>query len=144
MQCSLLGDDSRSDYDVTNIQIRSAMSLLTERYVDKISNALSFYDRILIQGTLPGLCYAKGMTNYLNFNHIRVFDYPRWADPLREHIRENSERLATQNSIKIGFLRSHQTRKEEVVEKVLKRRGLQPGLVHILSAMGVLSGAGID
>jgi len=65
MQCSLLGDDSRSDYDVTNIQIRSTMSLLTERYVDKISNALSFYDRILIQGTLPGLCYVKGMTNYL-------------------------------------------------------------------------------
>jgi len=109
--------------------------MLTARYVDKISNALSFYDRILIQGTLPGLCYAKGMTNYLNFNYIRIFDYPRWAEPLREQIRENSERLATQNSIKIEFLRSHQTRKEEVVEKVLKRRGLQPGLVHILSAM---------
>jgi hypothetical protein len=111
------------------------MPLLTERYADKISNVLSCYDRILIQGTLPGLCYAKGMTNYLNFNHIRIFDYPRWAEPLREQIRENAERLATQNGVQIEFLRSHQTRKEEVVEKVLKQRGLQPGLVHILSAM---------
>jgi hypothetical protein len=105
----LLGDYSRSDYDVTNIRIKPTMSLLTERYADKISNVLSCYDRIIIQGTLPGLCYAKGMTNYLNFNHIRIFDYPRWAEPLREQIRENAERLAIQNGIQIQFLRSHQT-----------------------------------
>jgi hypothetical protein len=111
------------------------MSLLTERYADKINNVLSCYDSIIIQGTLPGLCYAKGMTNYLNFNQIRIFDYPRWAEPLREQIRENAERLAIENSIHIQFLRSHQIRKEEIVEKVLKQRGDKPGLVHILSAM---------
>ena len=48
------------------------MSLLTEHYADKISNVLSCYDRIIIQGTLPGLCYAAGMTDFLNFNHIRT------------------------------------------------------------------------
>jgi hypothetical protein len=51
-------------YDVTNIGTRPTMSLLTERYADKISNVLSCYDRIIIQGTLPSLCYARGMTNY--------------------------------------------------------------------------------
>jgi hypothetical protein len=111
------------------------MSLLTKRYADKISNVLSCYDRIIIQGTLPGLCYAKGMTNYLNFKHDRIFDYPRWAEPLREQIRENAERLAIQNGIQIQFLRSHQIRKGEIVEKILKQRGDKPGLVHILPAM---------
>ena len=38
------------------------MELLTERHADEIAGVLSCYDRILIQGTLPGLCYAEGMT----------------------------------------------------------------------------------
>jgi hypothetical protein len=38
------------------------MTLLTERYANKIRGQLSCYDRIVIQGTLPGLCYAQGMT----------------------------------------------------------------------------------
>jgi hypothetical protein len=54
---------------------------------------------------------------------------------LREQIRENAERLAARHLVQIEFLRSHQIRKEEIVEKILKQRGLQPGLVHILSAM---------
>lgn len=104
------GDYSRSDIDITNIHIRPTMLLLTERYADKISDVLSCYDRILILGTLPRFCYAKGMTDYLNFNQIRIFDYPRWAEPLREQIRENAERLAIQNEIQIQFLGSHQIR----------------------------------
>lgn len=42
--------------------------LLTERYSNQISGILHCYDRIVIQGTLPGLCYADGMTSYLYFN----------------------------------------------------------------------------
>ena len=41
------------------------MTLLTERYANKIRGQLSCYDRIVIQGTLPGLCYAQGMTSFL-------------------------------------------------------------------------------
>jgi hypothetical protein len=111
------------------------MALLTERYADQISGVLSCYDRIIIQGTLPGLCFPKGMTNYLYAHQIRIFDYPRWAEPLREQLRENAERLAVRHHVKIEFLRSHQTRKEAIVERVLKQRGTAPGLVHILSAM---------
>jgi hypothetical protein len=41
------------------------MALLTERHADKIAGTLSCYDRIVIQGTLPGVGYAAGMTGYL-------------------------------------------------------------------------------
>ena len=50
------------------------MELLTERHADEIAGVLSCYDRILIQGTLPGLCYAEGMTAYLKARQIRIFD----------------------------------------------------------------------
>jgi hypothetical protein len=35
------------------------LQLLTERRSDRIAGVLSCYDRMLIQGTLPGLCYAE-------------------------------------------------------------------------------------
>jgi hypothetical protein len=36
--------------------------LLTERYRERLAGVLSCYDRIIVTGTLPGACYAKGMT----------------------------------------------------------------------------------
>jgi hypothetical protein len=76
---------------------RMGLQLLTERRSSQIAGVLSCYDRMLIQGTLPGLCYAEGMTGYLYAHQVRIFDYPRWAQPLREALRENAERLAAEN-----------------------------------------------
>ncbi len=56
---------------------------LTERYADKIAGVLSCYDRIVITGTLPGVCYAEGMRRYLVTRGIRIFDYPAFVMPLR-------------------------------------------------------------
>ena len=81
------------------------MASLLERYQDKIRGVLSCFDRVIIQGTLPGLCYAEGMTSYLYAKKIRIFDYPQWAEPLRDRIRANAEELAQQNGINIEFLR---------------------------------------
>lgn len=50
------------------------IELLTQRHSEEIVGVLSCYDRILIQGTLPGLCYAEGMTSYLYAHQIRIFD----------------------------------------------------------------------
>jgi len=111
------------------------MELFTERHASKISGTLSCFDRIIVTGTLPGLCYAQGMTAFLGQRGIRVFDYPRWAEPLREEIRARAEELARENSLEIEFVRKPNFRKEERVRQVLGGRGDAPGLVCILSAM---------
>jgi hypothetical protein len=49
---------------------------LTERYDERIAGILSCCDRLVITGTLPVVCYAAGMTGYLNAKGIRIFDYP--------------------------------------------------------------------
>jgi hypothetical protein len=41
-----------------------------------------------MQGTLPGLCYAEGMTAYWRARQMRIFDYPRFAQPRRDAWRE--------------------------------------------------------
>jgi hypothetical protein len=112
------------------------IELLTERYQDQIAGILSCYDRIIIQGTVPGWCYAGGMTDYFYKHHIRIFDYPSWAQPLRETLRQNMEQLAVDSAIEIEFVRSRKSfRKEDRVQELLQNRGDHPGVVCILSAM---------
>lgn len=110
--------------------------LLTERYQSQIAGTLSCYDRMIIQGTVPGWCYAKGMTDFFYAHQIRIFDYPKWAEPLRDAIRKNMERLAAEHGVEIEFVRSSKSfRKEQRVKEILQQRSEQPGLVCILSAM---------
>lgn len=111
------------------------MTSLLERYRDQIAGVLDCWDRVVVQGTLPGLCFAEGMTSYLRAHDVRIFDYPRWAEPLRDAIRENAERLAAQHGLEIEFVRKATFRKEDRIKQVLADRGEHPGLVHILSAM---------
>ena len=115
------------------------LALLTERHADQIAGVLSCYDRILIFGTLPNICFAEGMTSYLYAHQVRIFDYPRFAQPFREELRMNAERLAAENGIEIQYLRKKNLRKEELVQAILAKRGSHPGLVAIFSAMEACS-----
>ena len=109
--------------------------ILTERYRDRLAGVLSCYDRIVISGTLPGACYAAGMTSFLYAKGIRIFDYARFAEPLRERIRAAAQAACVEAGIEIEHINKPHIRKEEVVAKVLARRGEHPGLVHVISAM---------
>ena len=111
------------------------IELLTERHKEQIAGVLSCWDRVLVFGTLPKICYAEGMTSYLYERKIRIFDYPRFAEPFRNELRENAERLAADHGIAIEFLRKRNVRKEDRVKEILTKRGDHPGLVCILSAM---------
>ena len=108
---------------------------LTERYRERLAGVLSCYDRMIVTGTLPGACYAKGMTGFLSARQIRIFDYPRFAEPLRDRVRERAAELASAAGITIEHITKNHTRKEDVVARVLVVRGDRPGLVHIISAM---------
>ena len=109
--------------------------LLTDRYRERLSGVLSCYDRIIVTGTLPGVCYAKGMTAFLWAQGVRIFDYPRFAEPLRDRIRARAAELASAAGVTIEHIAKRHIRKEDIVAKVLAGRGDHPGLVHIISAM---------
>jgi hypothetical protein len=108
---------------------------LTERYEGRIAGVLSCYDRVVITGTVPVICYADGMTRFLYAKGIRIFDYPQFAMALRDRVRDNAASLAAAADIGIEHIAKSHIRKEEVVARVLEERGDHPGLVHIISAM---------
>lgn len=100
-----------------------------------IIGTISCFDRVVISGSLFGICYAKGMAAYLSKQGIRLFDFPRWAQPLREQLRKNAESLAAQEGLGIEYVRRKNFRKEERVKQIIAKRGEHPGMVHIFSAM---------
>jgi hypothetical protein len=109
--------------------------LLTERYADKIHGVLSCFDRVVITGMIPQIGYAGAMSGELYRRGIRIFDYTQFAQPLREEIRSNAEQLAREHGVEIEFVRNHNARKDRRIKQILRKRGEQPGLVHIFSAM---------
>ena len=70
---------------------------LTERLKDRIEGVLGWWDRVLVFGTVPKICCAEGMTSYFYAKQVRIFEYPKFAEPFRNQLRENAERLAATN-----------------------------------------------
>jgi hypothetical protein len=67
----------------------------TERYDERIAGILSCYDRVVITGTVPIICYAEGMTRFLYSKDIRIFDYATVAMTLRDRVRDRACLLAS-------------------------------------------------
>ena len=109
--------------------------LLQERYEQLIKGTTSCFDRIVISGTIPVICFAEGMTGYLNSKSVRIFDYPKFAEPFKEALRGNAESIAKANGIEIEFVRNSSARKEDIVRKAVAKNGKTQGLLYILSAM---------
>jgi hypothetical protein len=112
------------------------MPTFIERHASKIRGVLSCFDRVVLTGTLPDLCHAEAMARYLGARAIRLFDYPRWAEPFRDEIRTHAEHLAHDHGLTIEFIRRGKAfRKEDRIKTIVAQRGDHPGLVHIFSAM---------
>src|SRR5712691_2971086 len=100
---------------------------LTERYREHLACVLSCYDRILITGTLPGACFAGGMTHILYAKGIRIFDYAQFAAPLRDRVRERAAAIAREAGIAIEHIAKRHIRKEEVVANGQAGGSSRPG-----------------
>ncbi len=110
--------------------------LLTDKYADKIYGTITCYDRIIIQGYIPGWSYADGMTGYLKAHDIRIFDFSNFSQPLTEQVRQNAQRIAKENGIEIEFIRKLRAfRKDDRIQEIISQTGKTEGLIHIFSAM---------
>ena len=110
--------------------------LITEKYLEEITGAITCYDRIIIQGVIPDWSYAEGMTGYFYANGIKIFDFAKFSQPMTERVRSNAEEIAKDNGIEIEFIRKTQAfRKDDRIKDIIEKTGKTEGLVHIFSAM---------
>ncbi len=78
-----------------------------QRHQEKIAGVLTCFDRVVIMGTLPKICHAGALASYLSGRYIRLFDYPRWAEPFRDELRAHAEQVAAKAELTIEFIRRH-------------------------------------
>ena len=75
------------------------------------------------------------MTSFLYSRGIRIFDCARFAEPLRERIRQRAKEVCAAAGVKIESVNKCHIRKEDLVARALAARGDALGLVHVISAM---------
>jgi hypothetical protein len=109
--------------------------LLTERYADQIIGVVHCFDRLIFQGVLPQINYAKGMTDYFYAHQLLIKDFTQWAEPLNQMIRQKAEQLTAEAGLKIEYLAKAGTDKEDLVQQILRKRGEHPGLVAVFSSV---------
>ena len=78
-----------------------AATALTERFAPNLHGVLSCYDRLVVTGTLPVACYAGRMTSFLYSRGVCILDYPRFAEPLRDRIRERAQQVCEAAGVQI-------------------------------------------
>jgi hypothetical protein len=116
------------------------MNPFVERRQEEISSVVSCFDRVVITGTLHDIGHAGAMAQWLGARGIRLFDYPQWAEPLREELRANAERLAAAAGLEIEVIRRHgDFRKEARVQEILAQRGGAPRLGPCVLRHGAVS-----
>lgn len=109
---------------------------LLGRYDKEIAGVLGCFDRLVVTGTLTEIAHPEAMDARLFRDGFRAVDIGKFAEPLRQRLRDNAVELAREAGVEIEYLaRSKGIRKEDLVAKVLARRGSHPGLVHIISVV---------
>ena len=76
------------------------MQEFIEKHRDKIAGCVSYFDRVVMTGSITEISYAEGMTKHLRSKGIRIFDYTKFAEPLREEVRRNAEKVAAKNGLR--------------------------------------------
>ena len=113
------------------------MASLIERYGDRILGVLSCYDRRDRARRHPEASTTRRRWSpYLRWRKIPLFDFPKFAKPYRDAIRDNAEQLArAERNRGASSPAITKVRKEDIVARILEKRGDGPGLVAILSAL---------
>jgi hypothetical protein len=113
-----------------------AMNPFVEGHQASIISTLSCFDQVGVTGTLPDICHPRAMASFLDYHKVRLFEFPRWAEPLRSQLRQNAERIAVEAGLQIEFIRELKAfRQQAHIKAILAERGDHSGLVHTFSAM---------
>jgi hypothetical protein len=111
------------------------VSGLEERYKAALVGRLACLDRMMVYGTLTGLCHSGAVVAELRRWGFGIFELKEFVQPLTGSIRARAEELARQAAVPIEFLRDWRSDKEDLAKERLHQGGAQPGLVCIFSAM---------
>jgi len=108
------------------------MNPFYEKHTDKITGILSSFDRVMFKGHLRPIAYGKGVEKLLARQGLLIKDFKNLALKLSTGVDEAAKRMAEEAGRPCLYLNSHRTRKEAVIEKIIREDELEEGLVAVL------------
>lgn len=111
------------------------MNEFIRKHAAVVIGILAGFDRLLFRGTLRNLCFAEGMSLYLNVNKVLLKDAGRHFDAVSERIKMASARKAEEQKRPVIYLQSSGVSKEAEALKIAARDGIREGLVCVLTCV---------
>jgi len=111
------------------------MERFLKRHEGRIKGIISGFDRILFRGTLRSINYSKGMEIWLSSRGVLMKNFAPYAQQLSEQLKEHARNMAMKLDRPFIYLESSNQCKEEVARNVMKERGIEKGLICVLSCV---------
>jgi hypothetical protein len=102
------------------------MKKFISRHAQEVLGVLSGFDRIRFRGTFRQLAHVDGMFAILCYLHVLLKEFHAFAEETTARFRAGVESMALRTDRPVQYLPSPQTNKEELVQKVLRERGVGP------------------
>jgi len=109
------------------------MQEFLSRHASKITGVLSCFDRVVFHGHLP-LGYPHAMERYLNARGCLLKDFKTFVTQQSERLKTHAQAVAAQANRPYIYLEGY-TRKEDLVQDLVRKEGLTVGLVCVLAAV---------
>jgi hypothetical protein len=111
----------------------NAVQKFLDQFTTRISGVISCFDRVLFKGHLP-LNWPEAMERLLGRQSLRIKDFKRFVMQASQRIREHAETVAAHSGRPFIYLQGRE-RKEDLVQRIVARDGIQQGLVCVLRAL---------
>ncbi len=102
-----------------------------------IHGVLSGWDRLVLRGTLRTLSHVAGMKLYLHESNVLWKDFGRHVEGLSERIKQATQDRARRLGLKVIYLYSPRSNKEEIARQMAQERDVEEGPICILSTVEV-------
>lgn len=124
---------ARSSQNPTSVPNASSGTDLAGRYAEQLQGSLRCFDRVIVHGTLVDVAHPGALLVSMQAAGFRPRDLARFGQPITAKVRDHIIGLARQNGLEIEMVTRKDFRQEDRVAKILKTRGMHPGLVHIFA-----------
>lgn len=112
------------------------MKKFISHHSEHVLGVLSGFDRIRFRGTFRQLANTKGMMIVLCYLHVLLKDFGKFVQQTTDTLRAGVEAMANRAGRPVQYLHSPQTNKEELVQNILREKGIGPqGVIAVLSTV---------
>ena len=109
-----------------------SMNPFHQKHSAKIHGVLSSFDRVVFKGHLRQIAFGKGMEKLLARQGLLIKDFQTFAKKLSTDVDEHAKQLAERAGRPCMYLGSYKTRKEALIEEIIRKDGIEEGLVAVL------------